>query len=197
MTLPELLGVELPIIQAPMAGVQGSALAIAVANVGGLGSLPCATLSSAALRAELETIARRAQGSVNVNFFCHTPPVPDPARERAWRAALAPYYAEYGIDPDAIPVEPGRVPFDAERAAVLADFRPAVVSFHFGLPSDELLARFLLALLPSLADAELARGFRITAAVATGARQDGDGFCAWLRSSGFETPRIATAAGCR
>jgi nitronate monooxygenase len=141
MRLQELLGVELPIIQAPMAGSQGSALAIAVADSGGLGSLPCAMLSGDALRAELATIAARTQRPINVNFFCHTQPERDPARERAWRAALAPYYSEYGIDPDAISAGPGRVPFDADAADVLADFRPAIVSFHFGLPSPELVAR--------------------------------------------------------
>jgi nitronate monooxygenase len=141
MRLQDLFGVELPIIQAPMAGVQGSALAIAVAGAGGLGSLPCAMLSRDALRAELATIAARTARPINVNFFCHTPPEPDAARERAWRAALAPYYAEYGIDAGAIQAGPGRVPFDADAADVLADFRPAIVSFHFGLPSADLVAR--------------------------------------------------------
>lgn len=141
MRLQDLLGVALPIIQAPMAGVQGSALAIAVADAGGLGSLPCAMLSRDALRAELATIAARTPRPINVNFFCHTPPEPDPARERAWRASLAPYYAEYEVDPDTIPAGPGRVPFDAAAADVLADFRPAIISFHFGLPSPELVAR--------------------------------------------------------
>lgn len=141
MELRDLLGVELPIVQAPMAGVQGSALALAVAEAGGLGSLPCAMLSRDALQSELTTIAARTTLPINVNFFCHTPPTPDPARERAWRAALAPYYAEYGIDADSIPAGPGRIPFDASAADVLADFRPAVVSFHFGLPAPELIAR--------------------------------------------------------
>ncbi len=140
MTLAALLGTELPIIQAPMAGVQGAALAIAVSRAGGLGSLPCAMLSAEALRTELATIAAAA-GPLNVNFFCHAPPEPDPGRERAWRAALAPYYAEHAIDPDAVPAGPLRVPFDAAMADVLADVRPAVVSFHFGLPADDLLAR--------------------------------------------------------
>jgi len=141
MRLQDLLGVALPIIQAPMAGSQGSALALAVADAGALGSLPCAMLSRDALRAELATIAARTTRPINVNFFAHTPPEPDAARERAWRAALAPYYAEYGIDLDAIAAGPGRVPFDADTADVLADFRPAIVSFHFGLPAPELVAR--------------------------------------------------------
>lgn len=141
MTLQELLGIELPIIQAPMAGVQGSALAVAVSNAGGLGSLPCAMLGADALRAELAAIRAQTAKPFNVNFFAHTPPVPDPGRETLWRAALAPCYAEFGIDPATIPAGPGRNPFSADVADLLDEFRPPVVSFHFGLPSDELLAR--------------------------------------------------------
>src|SRR5205814_937500 len=77
----------------------------------------------------------------NVNFFCHAPPVTNPEREARWRAALAPYYAEYGIDPNAIPAGPSRAPFSAEAADILDEFRPAVISFHFGLPTPELLDR--------------------------------------------------------
>src|SRR3569832_988538 len=101
-TLRELDDVELPIIQAPMAGVQGSALAIAVSNAGGLGSLPCATLSLAQTRAELEAMRAGTSRPFIVNFFCHTPPQPDPAHEARWRAALTPYSDEFGIDPTKI-----------------------------------------------------------------------------------------------
>jgi len=91
MTLQQLLGIELPIIQAPMAGVQGSALAVAVSNAGGLGSLPCALLSRDAMRGELTAIAAQTTKPVNVNFFCHTPPAFSAERDAAWKAALAPY----------------------------------------------------------------------------------------------------------
>ncbi len=141
MTLQQLLGIELPIIQAPMAGVQGSALAVAVSNAGGLGSLPCARLTLDDLRKELTVIKAQTDKPFNVNFFCHTPPEPSAKREAAWRAALAPYYKEYGIDADSIPAGPGRAPFSAEAADVLEEFAPPVVSFHFGFPSTELLAR--------------------------------------------------------
>lgn len=141
MTLQQLLGIELPIIQAPMAGVQVGALAVAVSNAGGLGSLPCAMLSMEAMRNELALICKQTRSPFNVNFFCHTPPTPNAAAESAWRATLAPYYKEYGIDVDKIPVGPGRAPFSSEAADVLEDFKPAVVSFHFGLPSADLLAR--------------------------------------------------------
>ena len=99
MTLQKLLGVELPIIQAPMAGVQGSALAVAVSNAGALGSLPCAMLSLDGMRSELATIKEKTGKPFNVNFFCHTPPTPNAEREAAWLAAFSPYYKAFGIDP--------------------------------------------------------------------------------------------------
>jgi nitronate monooxygenase len=139
--LQELVGTELPLIQAPMAGWQGSALAIAVSNAGGLGSLPCAMLGLDAVRNELAAIKAATRRPYNVNFFCHTPPVPSAEREAAWRAQLGPYYREYGIDPATIPPGPGRTPFTAEAAALLGEFKPPVVSFHFGLPAADLLAR--------------------------------------------------------
>jgi nitronate monooxygenase len=141
MTLQQLVGIELPIVQAPMAGVQGNALTVAVSNGGGLGSLPCAMLNVEAIRKELAAIRAQTSKPFNVNFFCHAPPTPSAEREAAWRAALAPYYKEYGIDIDTISVGPGRAPFSSDAADVLSEFKPAVVSFHFGLPSAELLAR--------------------------------------------------------
>lgn len=141
MKLQELLGVELPIIQAPMAGVQGSALTIAVSNAGGLGSLPCAMLSLDTVHKELETIVAQTNKPYNVNFFCHKQPEPNAEREAVWRTALALYYREFGIDASTIPTGPGRLPFSAEAAEVLSEYRPAVVSFHFGLPSPELVAQ--------------------------------------------------------
>jgi len=141
MDLRKLLAIDLPIIQAPMAGAQGSALAVAVCNAGGLGSLPCAMLTPDALRAEMAAIKAGTRKPCNVNFFCHAPPEPSAEREAAWRAALARYYAEFGMDASSIPAGPGRAPFSHAMADVLADFKPAVVSFHFGLPSAELLAR--------------------------------------------------------
>lgn len=141
MSLQQLLGIELPIIQAPMAGVQGSALAITVSNAGGLGSLPCAMLTPDTIRAELVLIKAQTNKPFNVNFFCHTQPTPDPEREAVWRAALAPYYNEFGIDSATIPAGPGRAPFSVEVADLLAEFKPSVVSFHFGLPPADLLAR--------------------------------------------------------
>jgi nitronate monooxygenase len=140
-TLQSILGIELPIIQAPMAGAHGSALTIAVCNAGGLGSLPCAMLGLDAMKKELAAIRAQTTRLFNVNFFCHAQPQPDPARETAWRAKLAPYYRELGIDVRSIPPAPERGAFNAETVGVLADFKPAVVSFHFGLPPADLLAQ--------------------------------------------------------
>src|SRR5687767_6722922 len=140
-SIQELLGIDLPIIQAPMAGVQGSALAVAVSNAGGLGSLPCAMLPPEIMRTELAAIMARTPKPFNVNFFCHAQPTPDPDRELVWRATLSPYYRELGIDQDTIPAGPGRGSFDVQVAEALAPFKPAVVSFHFGLPSTELVTQ--------------------------------------------------------
>ena len=140
-TLRSLLDIELPIIQAPMAGVQLSALAIAVSNAGGLGSLPCAMLNAESLRKEFEMLRAKTSKPYNVNFFCHVPPRPSEEREAIWRKRLAPFYREFGIDPAKIPSGPGRAPFDAPMAEVLEEFRPKVVSFHFGLPEAGLLKR--------------------------------------------------------
>lgn len=139
--LTHLLGTEHPLIQAPMAGVQGSAMAVAVSNAGALGSLPCAMLTTEAIRQELEAITRQSNRPYNLNFFCHTPPDPKVEREAMWRQALAPYLAEFDIDPATIPAGAGRAPFSHAVCDVVEPFRPPVVSFHFGLPSAELLVR--------------------------------------------------------
>lgn len=141
MNIQQLFGIELPIVQAPMAGVQGGAMTVAVSNAGGLGSLPCAMLTPDGLRSELQQITAQTDRPYNLNFFCHVPPAPDAAREARWRAALAPYYAEFGIDAPRIPAGGGRAPFSADMADLIEPFRPPVVSFHFGLPPPDLLAR--------------------------------------------------------
>jgi nitronate monooxygenase len=137
----ELLGIELPVIQAPMAGVQGSALAIAVSNAGGLGSLPCAMLSAEAMRKELVALRAGTDRPFNLNFFCHAQPEPDAQREARWRELLAPYFEELGATPPGPGGQPGRAPFSDAAAELVEEFRPAVVSFHFGLPAERLLGR--------------------------------------------------------
>lgn len=135
------LGIELPVVQAPMAGAQGSALAVAVSEAGGLGSIPCAMLDADGVRTEVAAVREGTERPFNLNFFCHMPPAPDAEREAAWRARLEPYYQEFGVDPAGVVGGPGRLPFDGALAGLVEELRPPVVSFHFGLPSPELLAR--------------------------------------------------------
>ena len=139
MNTPLFLGSHLPLIQAPMAGAQDAGLAIAVGQAGALGSLPAAMLDAPSLERELRTLQASAL-AYNVNFFVHTQPLPDTAREARWQAALAPYYAELGLDAAAA-AGASRQPFSHALAEVLEAFRPPVVSFHFGLPAPDLLAR--------------------------------------------------------
>ena len=139
--LLDLVGIELPVIQAPMAGANGSAMAIAASEAGGLGSLPCAMLDATTVRAEMGVIRQHTTKPVNVNFFCHTSPTPDPDRDARWTERLAPYYRELGLDLSASRPAVSRVPFDEVICEVVEELTPGVVSFHFGLPEQALLRR--------------------------------------------------------
>jgi nitronate monooxygenase len=138
----DLLRIDVPILLAPMAGAALADLAIGVAQAGGLGALPTALIGTDALRDELGKFRRAVPGKpINLNFFCHAPAVWDPARDAAWRARLAPYYRELGLDPG-MPVKPSnRAPFDDALCRIVEAERPEVVSFHFGLPAPELFVR--------------------------------------------------------
>jgi nitronate monooxygenase len=179
MKLQHVLGIELPIIQAPMAGVQGSALAIAVSNVGALGSLPCAMLSIDDIRTEVKRIRSSTDNPFNVNFFCHQSPQRNAEREAAWRARLTTYYKEYGIDPDDVPSTPARMPFSSEIADALEDLAPPIVSFHFGLPSSDLVARVkswgakILSSATTVAEAEWLEAHGVDAIIAQGIEAGG------------------------
>jgi nitronate monooxygenase len=124
-----------------MAGAQGPELAIAVCRAGGLGSLPSAMLTPDLLREQIAAIRAKTEAPFNVNFFCHAEPAPDKEVGARWRTRLAPYYAEAGIGPSGVRAGPARAPFDDAMCAVVEETRPAVVSFHFGLPHSKLLAR--------------------------------------------------------
>ena len=137
----QLLGTELPIIQAPMAGVQGSALAIAVSEAGGLGSLPCAMLSPEQLIAEINRIKAATAKPVNFNFFCHEMPAFDEKKQAAWEVRLKPYFDELGIEVDSLPAGASRTPFNHATADLIEPYKPEIISFHFGLPNKELMAR--------------------------------------------------------
>ncbi len=139
--LLDLFGIDLPIVQAPMGGPGTPQLAVAVSEAGGLGSLACAQLTSIQIREAVNTIRVGTSRSINLNFFCHTPPDVDRARLLAWRARLAPYYIEQGLDPDAPLAPPSATPFSAESCSLVEEFTPQVVSFHLGLPEPSLLDR--------------------------------------------------------
>ena len=137
----EFLPSRLPIIQAPMAGSQGVELCVSVSEAGGLGSLPTAMLSPTELRDQIAAIRARTHAPFNVNFFCHVHPRPNPEGQARWLNELARDYAEAALDPTAAIYGPGRAPFDPAMAEVIEEAKPAVVSFHFGLPDESLLAR--------------------------------------------------------
>jgi nitronate monooxygenase len=139
--LLDLLKTEYPIIQAPMAGAMDWELAAAVSEAGGLGSLPCAMLNADQVREQLAKIRVRTRKPINLNFFCHTPPELNNAREAHWRERLAPYYRELAINAAAPIPSSNRAPFDAKFCDVVEELKPEVVSFHFGLPEPTLLAR--------------------------------------------------------
>jgi nitronate monooxygenase len=137
----DLFGIEVPIIQAPMAGTSTPDMAIAVSEAGGLGSLASAQLTLDQARKDLATIRQGTRRPINVNFFAHKAVAADAAQLAAWRALLAPYYRELGLDPEAPVPQVNRAPFDDGFAALVEETKPEVVSFHFGLPEQGLLDR--------------------------------------------------------
>jgi nitronate monooxygenase len=139
--IQDLLGIGVPILQAPMAGFVTSEMVIAVSEAGGLGSLPCALLNADQVRVELNIIRQRTSRPINVNFFCHRPPEVDLKRELLWRERLASYYVELGLDPKAPVPSSSRTAFDSPMCDLIVEFKPEVVSFHFGLPGKELVSR--------------------------------------------------------
>src|SRR5207253_5373128 len=139
--LLELLNIDLPIVQAPVAGAMDWQLASAAAEAGALGSLPCAMLNADQVREQLGKIRAHTKKPINLNFFCHTPPVLNNAREARWRERLAPYYRELAIDPAAPVPSSNRTAFNSIMCDVVEETKPDVVSFHFGLPAEGLLQR--------------------------------------------------------
>src|SRR6516165_4567011 len=139
--LLELFNIGLPIVQAPVAGAMDWELAVAAAEAGALASLPCAMLNADQVREQMAKIRARTRKPVNLNFFCHTPPVLNNAREARWRERLAPYYRELAIDPAAPVPSSNRTAFNSIMCDVVEETKPDVVSFHFGLPEPALLQR--------------------------------------------------------
>ena len=139
--LIDLFGIEHPIIQAPMAGSTSPQMAIAASEAGGMGSLPAAMLTPETLHSELQIVKQGTGRPINVNFFVHPDPKPDAAREAGWRKRLEAYYRELGLAADAGKNAPTRAPFTAAMCDVVLEFKPKVVSFHFGLPDPALVRR--------------------------------------------------------
>ncbi len=134
-------GIDLPLIQAPMAGSNGLDMAVAVSEAGGLGSLPCAIFDAPKLKTALMSISEQTSKPINLNFFAHTPAQPDQQLNRKWLTRLSRYYKELNITP------PDRLStgyihhFDHDLCEIVEEFPPAVVSFHFGLPDQKLIHR--------------------------------------------------------
>ena len=137
--LTELLGIELPIVQAPMAGAATPALAAAVSNAGALGSLGFGTSPPEAIGEQVEAFSQRSNRGLNWNFFCSPEPSDIEARSRAMRKSLAPIYAERGLGEPAVPPIPFH-PFGRAHLAQIEAHRPRIVSFHYGLPAQDLLS---------------------------------------------------------
>lgn len=139
--ITDLFGIELPVIQAPMAGANGPEMAIAVSEAGGLGSLPGALYTPQQLADALETVRAGTRRPINLNFFAYAAVPDDAGKQKAWWERLSPYYAEAGLvpGPDAATIR--RASFDEAACAIVESFRPGVVSFHFGLPAESLVAR--------------------------------------------------------
>ncbi len=137
----ELLGTELCIIQSPMAGVQGSKLAIAVSEAGGLGSLPCGMLSIEQIESEIKLIKAATSNPFNLNFFCHESLPFNEQRQSIWKSELKPFFDELGLGFDGLSDGAKRVPFSHEIADAIEPYSPEFISFHFGLPDKDLLQR--------------------------------------------------------
>jgi nitronate monooxygenase len=169
------LGVDLPIIQAPMAGTSTPALAAAVCNAGALGSIGVGAVNADAARTMIEGLKALTDRPFNVNVFVHRPARADSVRERAWLQALAPVFQGLGAEPPSV-LHEIYTSFLADPAmlALFVETRPAVVSFHFGLPPADVIARLkaagieLLASATNLDEAEQAVAAGVDAVVAQG-----------------------------
>jgi nitronate monooxygenase len=139
--LLDLLKLEIPIIQAPMAGSDSVALARGVSSTGALGSLACALLNPDDVREAMRKLRDEMRRPFNLNFFCHTMEGPDPVAAEKWKSFLRPHYERLGLDIENVAESRLRLPFDDEMCAVIEEIRPEVASFHFGLPDRRLVER--------------------------------------------------------
>src|SRR3569833_343715 len=139
--LLDLLNIEIPIIQAPMAGSDSVALARSVSSAGALGSLACALRSPVNVREAVSALRQDGPHPFNLNFFCHTMDAPGEAALNRWKTFLHPHYEKWGLNIDAVAPGRLRLPFDEEMCAPIEELKPGIVSFHFGLPAAALVDR--------------------------------------------------------
>jgi nitronate monooxygenase len=139
--LLDLLRLEIPIIQAPMAGSDSVALARSVSSTGALGSLACALLSPHEVGEAVCALSQGMTRPFNLNFFCHTMERPHPDAMQKWKNVLRPHYERLGLDIESVAETRLRRPFNDEMCAIVEEARPEVVSFHFGLPEPALVER--------------------------------------------------------
>jgi nitronate monooxygenase len=139
--LLDLLNIEIPFIQAPMAGSDSVALARSVSSAGALGSLACALLSPDDVREAVRALRKDMARPFNLNFFCHTMQPPDATATARWKEFLRRSYEQSGLDIDSVAESRLRLPFDEDMCTAVEEVRPEVVSFHFGLPGDALVNR--------------------------------------------------------
>lgn len=132
--LLDLLKIEIPIIQAPMAGSDSVALARSVSSTGALGSLACALLTAHDVPKAMRALRHEMARPFNLNFFCHPMEAPDAAATEKWKAMLKPHYQRWGMDIETVAKARLRLPFDEAMCAAVEEIQPEVVSFHFGLP---------------------------------------------------------------
>jgi len=139
--LLDLFRIEVPIVQAPMAGAQDADIMIGAAQGGALASLPCAMITVEKAREQISIVRQRVSAPLNMNFFCHTAANVSTEQDARWRKRLSPYFRELGLDPHAAIPAANRAPFDAAMCELVEELKPEVVSFHFGLPGKQLLKR--------------------------------------------------------
>lgn len=125
-----------------MAGAADAKLAIAVSKAGGLGSIACPMLSAEQIRKEVQAFREACPGkNLNLNFFCHAEETLTPEQEARWKKTLKPYYDEFHINDNESVTVPQRKPFNDESCTLMEELKPEVISFHFGLPPENLLKR--------------------------------------------------------
>ena len=180
MSFLDRLGIALPIVQAPMAGVSTPAMAAAVSNAGALGSIAIGATDVAGARTMIADVRAHTASPFNVNIFVHRTPCPDPVREAAWLAWLAPLFAEFDAAPPPS-LRPIYTSFadDPAMLALLLDVAPPVVSFHFGLPPAATIAALkargilLLATATGVGEAQAIAAAGVDAIVAQGIEAGG------------------------